>query len=294
MSIRYRSEAAVEQVLTAAAGKVSAAQPPPDDVLDWLARLRLLEGVPFTYLVTDERLLPLESARFFFLDRNWTDAAVDGALSAGASTTRDRAHLVARHARIREAVDAAERNVWIKAAEPGLSYDAEPVGTVTGFLLRSRAVSGWPGLRAQAFAEKEPLRPLRIERLAPAVLLALFDGLPTRVLIEEPHQGLQFGVEAPDSGGFSVVRRPPLPAGTTTVLFRATGAGVVDVGQLHADLGHTDADGSAGLALQLVQDPCQQEFSGTGEGPLFSPSISLDDLAEAFEVPADEAVEEPS
>ncbi|MEU7576637.1 hypothetical protein AB0B50_03410 [Streptomyces sp. NPDC041068] len=291
MSARYRSEAAVEQVLTAAAGKVSAAQPPPDDVLDWLARLRLLEGVPFTYLVTDERLLPLESARFFFLDRNWTDAAVDGALSAGASTTRDRAHLVARHQRIRDAVDATERNVWIKAAEPGLSYDAEPVGTVTGFLLRSRAVSGWPGLRAQAFHDGQPLRPLRIERLAPAVLLALFDGPATRVLIEEPHQGLQFGVEAPDGGGFTVARRPPLPVGTTTVLFRSTGAGVVDVRRLHTDLGHTDSDGSAGLALQLVQNPFQQEFSGTEGGPLFSPSISLEDLAEVFEEPSDDAID---
>jgi hypothetical protein len=286
MSARYRSEDAVEQVLTAADGKVSAAQPPPDDVLDWLARLRLLDGVPFTYLVTDERLLPLESARFFFLDRNWTDAAVDGALAAGASTTRDRAHLVARHRQVRDAVDATERNVWIKAARPGLSYDAEPVGTVTGFLLRSRAVSGWPGLRVQAFHEEQPLRPLRVERLAPAVLLALFDGLPTRVLIEEPHQGLQFGVEVSDGGAVTVVRRPPRPAGTTTVLFRATGAGVVDVRRLHADLGHTDSDGSADLALQLVQNPYQQEFSGTGEGPLFSPSISLEDLTEAFEEPS--------
>ncbi|MFE9999691.1 hypothetical protein [Streptomyces avermitilis] len=284
MSTRYRSEAAVEQVLTAAAGKVSAGEPPPDDVLDWLARLRLLEGVPFAYLVTDERLLPLESARFFFLDRNWTDAAVDGALSAGASTTRDRAHLVARHGRIRDAVDASERNVWIKAAQPGLSYDAEPVGTVTGFLLRSRAVSGWPGLRAQAFHEGQPVRPLRIERLAPAVLLALFDGLPTRVLVEEPHQGLQFGVDLADGGVFTVARRPPEPEGAATVLFRPSGCGVVDVRRLRADLGHTAAvDGAAAFALHLVQRPYQQEFSGTGESPLFSPSISLDDLAAAFE-----------
>ena len=46
----------------------------PDTARDWLAALRLGEGVPFQYLVLDDRLLPAESIRFFYLDRNWTDA----------------------------------------------------------------------------------------------------------------------------------------------------------------------------------------------------------------------------
>ena len=33
-----------------------------------------------------------------------------------------------------------------------------------------------------------------MERLAPAVLLVLFDGVPAVVHIEEPRQGIQFGV----------------------------------------------------------------------------------------------------
>ena len=53
----------------------------PRDLRQWLARLRLLEGVPFAYLVADSELLPPESIRFFYLDRNWTDALVQGALS---------------------------------------------------------------------------------------------------------------------------------------------------------------------------------------------------------------------
>ena len=47
----------------------------PAEVIDWLARLRLLHGVPFAYLVPDADLLPPESVRFFYLDRDWTDAA---------------------------------------------------------------------------------------------------------------------------------------------------------------------------------------------------------------------------
>ncbi len=46
----------------------------PPDVVRFLARLRLLEGVPFNYLVPDATMLPLESIRFFYVDRNWLDA----------------------------------------------------------------------------------------------------------------------------------------------------------------------------------------------------------------------------
>ena len=40
----------------------------PVSVRDWLARRVLLYGVPFLYLVPDERMLPLPSMRFFRLD----------------------------------------------------------------------------------------------------------------------------------------------------------------------------------------------------------------------------------
>ena len=44
-----------------------------------------------------------------------------------------------------------------------------------------------------------PARLLRLERLAPAVLLVLFDGVPAVVHIEEPRAGVQFGVD--ETGG---------------------------------------------------------------------------------------------
>ena len=40
-------------------------------------------GVPFGDLVADAELLPAESIRFFYLDRAWTDALVQGVLSVG-------------------------------------------------------------------------------------------------------------------------------------------------------------------------------------------------------------------
>ena len=57
-------------------------------MLQWLTRLRLMEGVPFNYIVPSEEMLPNESIRFFHVDRNWLDALVDGALSTGVMDSR--------------------------------------------------------------------------------------------------------------------------------------------------------------------------------------------------------------
>ena len=83
----------------------------PGELRRFLARLRLLHGVPFSYLVPDSDLLPIETIRFFYVDRAWTDALVQGALSVGTITTADRAQLEAVYARIRDEVDEAERTV---------------------------------------------------------------------------------------------------------------------------------------------------------------------------------------
>ena len=83
----------------------------PGELRRFLARLRLLHGVPFSYLVPDAELLPLESIRFFYIDRAWTDALVQGALSVGTITTADRAQLEAVYPHIRDEVDEAERTI---------------------------------------------------------------------------------------------------------------------------------------------------------------------------------------
>jgi hypothetical protein len=176
----------------------------PDSVRTWLARLRLLEGVPFQYLIPDAELLPPESIRFFYLDREWTDALVQGALSVSTVSTLDRADLQALYAGIRDEVDAEERRVRMVGGE---QVGFGPAGAISGFLLRSRIVSGWPALHMRAYKDDvvpdtgpppendTRMRLLRLERLAPAVLLCLFDGVPAVVHIEEPRAGVQYGVD---------------------------------------------------------------------------------------------------
>ena len=267
----------------------------PGELRRDLARLRLLNDVPFSYLVPDATLLPTESIRFFYLDRRWTDAAVQGALSVGTITTADRAQLEAVYPQIRDDVDLAERVIRTPTGEARLDG---PAGAITGFLLRSRAVSGWPGLHVRAYsrdvvaddalttaAESNPerLKVLRQERLAPAVLLVLFDGVPAVVHIEEPRQGLQFGVrfdpsDPPDQRRAKVHVRdantgdpvPPVDSFTAgnsvDVPFRPDAPGVIDLARLKQRLLSLPVPNIGGTlepheyALQMLRFPYRQVF----------------------------------
>jgi hypothetical protein len=278
----------------------------PAELRSWLVRLRLLEGVPFANLVADTELLPPESIRWFYLDRRWTDALVQGALSAGTVSTDDRTQLTAVYPAVRDELDAEERNV--RRVRGSARYQGG-AGPVSGFLLRSQAVAGWPAMHVRAFDpaegddarfhEDDPrrMRLLRLERLAPAVLLVLFDGVPTVVHLEEPRQGVQFGFDAETTG--TRVRATLRPRDRETsdylavdpvpVQFRSTGApGVVDIQQLERDLarhprtGAADALDSGEYALQLVRFPYRQVWGEVDDGPLrlvFKPTIAYAELA---------------
>jgi len=274
----------------------------PGELRRFLARLRLLHGVPFSYLVPDAELLPLESIRFFYVDRCWTDALVQGALSVGTISTADRAQLEAVYPYARDDVDLAERTVRAPHGEERLDG---PGGAITGFLLRSRLVSGWPGLHVRAYrrdvieddaltteAESHPdrMKLLRVERLAPAVLLVLVDGVPAVIHIEEPRQGIQFGVrldaEDPPENRRAKVRVrnadtgdliPPeddfTPENSIDVPFRSGAPGVIDVGRLRRrmidmsppipGLGTTVEPHE--YALQMLRFPYRQVFGDPDE-----------------------------
>ena len=64
-----------------------------------------------------QRAAAPESIRFFYLDRAWTDALVQGALSVGTVTTADRAQLEALYPHVRDEVDEAERRVRLPGGE---------------------------------------------------------------------------------------------------------------------------------------------------------------------------------
>jgi hypothetical protein len=265
----------------------------PDYVRFALAQWRLLHDIPFVYLVPDADLLPGESLRFFDLDGGWLDALAAGALQVGATTAVDQERvspagtpaLIASADRYLPMVRDVRRGRATLAGDPPAAADDQ---VVTGFLLRSALVANWPGLSVRAFttvdvpsgadpAQWEHDHPetvvplLRLERLAPSVLLALFDGVPALVWFEEPHHGVQLGAQAAGDGYRVPLRGPtgdPLGVPDVPVPMRAGSIpGVVDVGALTAALDHAaplgTPRGSAGLALCLLQPPARQRFAAT-------------------------------
>ncbi len=165
-------------------------------------------------------------------------------------------------------------------------------------------MSGWPGLHVRAYAtdthpddetipdmdtSPDRVRLLRMERLAPAVLLVLFDGVPAVVHLEEPRSGIQFGVRLDADAdprqqtavlGVRDVKAPkaqPLqtPGGkdrTVKVPFRAGSPGVINMKQLdkslvgvtQSNMGTTVEDvDSAEFAIEMLRFPLRQVFGDT-------------------------------
>jgi hypothetical protein len=162
---------------------------PETTVEDWFASLRALSGVPFPYLVPDERMLPAESIRFFSVDPAWVRCLLDGAYSIGRITAGDVGH------------DRALAMNPLEDSGPALS----------GVLLRSAVVSGWPDLRIVATDDAGTVLPEQRRALvSPNVLLLLYAGSVGTLTVSEHPQALHFGFDLRDDGSglFKRLRDP--------------------------------------------------------------------------------------
>jgi hypothetical protein len=167
----------------------------PNSVSRWLYNLALLKGLPFNYLVPDERMLPQESLRIFHVDPDWIACLLDGAFSIG---------------RVSNDEMERERAIYNQATpltELALDKTGSPAAeNLVGCLLRSDVVAGWPNLQVNAYAsdasDSTKLTLLRMERLSANVLLCLFTGrsaeetLIHTIDIHQKPEGLHSGVKA--------------------------------------------------------------------------------------------------
>jgi len=260
-----------------------------DEILEWLGKLALLSGVPFNYLVPDARMLPPESLRFFFVDPNWAAALLDGAQSIGRVTTQDCLHDAAlADDRRNKTGNKALNSRRSKLMQDPLPEAAEP-DQVTGFLLRSAVVAGWPGLEVEGYLDKEYTeltQMLLMVRLSRDVLLCLFKGKVESVNIHEPREGITFGGRPSTNGnteeydkmlrGIGCGKTPPgdeIPNSEITIPMRAGGNRIVDIAALKqtmvtkltelnewSESCHNGIFTSAEFTLEIVQGADQQHF----------------------------------
>lgn len=165
----------------------------PPAVNDWFAGLGRLNDVPFNYFVPDERELPQPSIRFFSVDPAWLAYLLDGAFSVGRVVSNK------------------------PSADAPLRSSIPIPGAMSGFLLRSPVVAGWPHMEVTGFdvagsgtsylpdgaSEKNILKILRMERIAPDTLFCLFAGEVKTVDLNEKAEVIHFGVAYEDGSGAS-------------------------------------------------------------------------------------------
>ena len=175
---------------------------PPDAVHQWLAQLVLLTGVPFEYLVPDDAMLRPETIRFFFVDENWIERMIDGALSVVARTGLDQLITDTLRTALRDPVNdvfttrVRRRLLGADVASAGPEAINWPL---TGFLIRSVVADNWKGIVVENASKNAPHAPLTILRLdqpAQGVVLGLFNGQLGSVTFKHPPESLHFGVDS--------------------------------------------------------------------------------------------------
>ncbi|MCI8591052.1 MAG: hypothetical protein HFI88_01605 [Lachnospiraceae bacterium] len=243
------------------------------DIVELMTRLKLLYKVPFSYLVTGEHVLPPESLRFFVIDGNWTDALVQGALSLGRASGQDGVFDQTVHR-----MSAPVANRRLRQVRLGIMHENHKRGLEgkerntaseiqTGFLLRSALVRRMKGLEITGKSGDSQIEILRMETLADDIMICIFDGELTDLVIAEPQTGLRFGSpddsrviqvrSVADDGSFGKYR------GDTVDLHTFTQEnGKLDVSRLAKELGNVLGQeiGAAEWAFELMAVAHRAEF----------------------------------
>lgn len=248
----------------------------PPEILDWVVQLKLLNGVPLSCLVGDEKQLPPESIRFFYVDENWTDQLVNGALSVGADDAKARSVNACFTAELHKSGMenlhiARERRIHEIQKRFYRRNRMEPENQeITGFLMRSRLVRLWKGLESAAFDKNgNPLAILRMEQLSEEIMICMYRGELAKLRVKEPKEGLRFGAHENDRTIRVRDIKPgnegrPIP--DKNVAIRTNAYGRADILALTEELKkilNTEHLTSAELAMELIVAPGLAEFDRT-------------------------------
>ena len=208
----------------------------PSDLIQWLAKLKLLYGIPFHYLVPDNDFLPAETIRFFNIDPDWISSLADGALSIGRhyggddtppiTLSSDLAHLKLLHTHPDQITHNIRRRQL--SMEDAPQTQATPSVGMSGFVLNSAAVKGWKSIDVAGYpkgsspydyeqnristSDIKSLNILRLVRLSRSVMLGIFQGPLYELVLHQPPEAIHFGFQQVDSGnGNSVTKNLRVP-----------------------------------------------------------------------------------
>jgi hypothetical protein len=242
----------------------------PYDVRAFLGSLALLKGIPIYYLIPDENYLPkifkpfkgttIEQGclRMFWLDKEWVECLMDGALSIGSDD--DRAVLLSKamggnyvaevyYNDVKEQIKKqlaglfgpeeftkqlesrlGRKSVMMKNGQPEPT-EAQNNWCYTGFLMRS-SVTAWPGVEVLAKGRNpdpvngidtpvvRSLQVVRLERITEDTLFCICEGIISQIEITQPPEVFHFGLSKDENENYY--------ADETKVTFRET-AGVIDI-----------------------------------------------------------------
>lgn len=211
----------------------------PPALHEWLNNLWNLEGVPYNYLIPDERLLPGESLRLFTLDPDWMACLVHGAFSIGKTAGTDHWKEGSEEHPVMKQLDASE--------------------PITGFMLKSEVVSAYPGMQIEVLDEQKNKLQLLRRPLSNDTTLCLFTGEAHEVHFFLAPEVVHFGFEINEEGGLR--KFPHNSAGQimenpVQVGFNPD-SGVVDIPtlfkEIHEAWGKPEGFSSASFALALIE-----------------------------------------
>lgn len=228
---QFRKSAANNSLNSHLTLKISAGQYPamPAFVRLWFDELILLKGVPFNYLVPLEALLPFESLRFFSIDSQWLRYLLDGAFSIGRLSPAD------------SAADAELYGMGILILDGAIPQ--------SGFMLRSKAVDGWPDLVLETDRQL-----LRREELSKDLLCCLYNEQITFLSINQKPESVHFGfVDKDDDSSQLCVEYTAKPGSNQLVDVNCNILNKVDLEKIRVDIRVTDVAGFTSALIQKIE-----------------------------------------
>ncbi|KAJ6021230.1 hypothetical protein N7540_006734 [Penicillium herquei] len=151
-------------------------------MLKQLLEFKFVHTIPINYLIPALDFLPPESIRFFYVDKSWIDAFMDGSLSIGNTLDVDGTDSI--KAEIKQSVVLYENTP--------IDYPSgrhKPQIPKYGFFIRSELISIWPDMRFSAPFPQNfkggKLEILSTKRLENDVMMVLLDRCPEDLATED-------------------------------------------------------------------------------------------------------------